>query len=103
MIICILKYHNKVIKLKLHTSVYTIEQFDKIKALCMYFSSELSNRANIYNIIYKVNLRLSVLREVFRFSNSKKKNIIEYRKLIWESNPSDRREGLNKGDTVRDT
>merc|ERR1712240_125815 len=46
---------------------YIIEQKEKIKVLGMYLMSGLSNHANISNIISKVNYRMHIMREVFRF------------------------------------
>merc|ERR1712115_724306 len=42
---------------------------DKIKVLGVYFTSGLSNHANIFNIISKVNFRTNTMREAFKFSD----------------------------------
>ena len=42
----------------------------------MYFTSDLSNTANINNIISKVNYRLSVLKGIFKFSDQKTRLIL---------------------------
>ena len=63
-------------KILLHTNNYTIQQVQKVKALGTYITSGLSNIASIYNIISKVNFRLSVLREVFRFAEYRTKIIL---------------------------
>merc|ERR1712115_334573 len=54
---------------------YIIEQKEKIKVLGIYFTSGLSNHANILNIISKVNYRMYTIREAFKFSNKKSKII----------------------------
>merc|ERR1712177_26996 len=52
---------------------YIIEQKDKIKVLGIYFTSGLSNHANISNIISKVNFRMNTMREAFKFSDKNTK------------------------------
>merc|ERR1712177_33999 len=54
---------------------YIIEQKEKIKVLGIYFTSGLSNHANISNIISKVNFRMYTMREAFSFSNRNTKII----------------------------
>merc|ERR1712115_703171 len=48
---------------------------DKIKVLGVYFTSGLSNHANIFNIISKVNFRTNTMREAFKFSDRNTKII----------------------------
>ena len=60
----------------LRTSQVVIEQVQKVKALGMYISSGLTNHANVSNIISKVNFRLSVLREVFKYAEYRTKIIL---------------------------
>merc|ERR1712177_55040 len=54
---------------------YIIKQKDKIKVLGIYFTSGLSNHANISNIISKVNFRMHTMREALRFSDKNTKII----------------------------
>merc|ERR1712175_28152 len=54
---------------------YIIEQKEKIKVLGIFFTSGLSNHANISNIISKVNYRMYTMREAFSFSNKNSKII----------------------------
>merc|ERR1712177_5686 len=48
---------------------------DKIKVLGIFFTSGLSNHANISNIISKINHRMNTMREAFGFSSKKSKTI----------------------------
>merc|ERR1712177_192820 len=48
---------------------------DKIKVLGIFFTSGLSNHANISNIISKINHRMYTMREAFGFSSKKSKTI----------------------------
>ena len=76
MVICKAKYRNFTNSIVLQTRDLTIEQVHKIKALGMYFTSNLSNLANINNIVSKVNFRRNVLCGVFIFSDYKTKLIL---------------------------
>ena len=62
--------------IKLQTTKYVIEQTQKIKVLVIFITSGFSNLSTINNIISKVNYRLLVLREVFKYSVYHTKNIL---------------------------
>merc|ERR1711895_357441 len=61
--------------LVLNAGEYIIEQVDKINVLGVFFTSLLSNHANISNIISKINHRMYTMREAFGFSSKKSKII----------------------------
>merc|ERR1712115_429254 len=60
---------------------YIIEQRDKIKVLGVYFTSGLTNHVNISNIISKVNFRMYIMKEAFKFS-TKKSKIIFFKSIV---------------------
>ena len=62
--------------IKLQTTQYIIEQTHKIKVLGIFITSGFSNLATINNIIFKVNYRQLVLREVFKYSAYRTKIIL---------------------------
>ena len=62
--------------IKLQTTKYVIEQSQKIKGLGIFITSGFTNLATINNIISKVNYRLSVLREVFKYSTYRTRKIL---------------------------
>merc|ERR1712240_215518 len=62
--------------IKLQTTKYIIEQTQKIKVLGIFITSGFSNLATINNIISKVNYRILVLKEVFKFSGYRTKKIL---------------------------
>ena len=62
-------------RLILNAGEYLIEQVDKIKVLGVFFTSGLSNHANISNIISKINHRMYTMKEAFGFSSKKSKII----------------------------
>ena len=76
MIVCKPTYRSSTNSIVLQTSQVVIEQVQKVKALGMYISSGLTNHANVSNIISKVNFRLSVLREVFKYAEYRTKIIL---------------------------
>ena len=62
--------------IKLKTSDYIIEQVPKIKALGVFITAGLSNHATINHLTSKVNYRLAVLKQVFKFCEKKAKIIL---------------------------
>ena len=58
------------------TTQYIIEQTHKIKVLGIFITSGFSNLATINTIISKVNYRLLLLREVFKYSAYRTKIIL---------------------------
>ena len=62
--------------IELQTTQYIIEQTHKIKVLGIFITSGFSNLATINTIISKVNYRLLVLREVFKYSAYRTKIIL---------------------------
>ena len=76
MIICKAIHRNNTKDIVLNTHDIIIEQVSKIKALGMYFTSNLSNLANINNITSKVNYRLYLLFDIFKFAEFKTKLIL---------------------------
>ena len=81
MIVCKPIHRENVKNIVINTEVKVIKQVQKIKALGMFFTSGLSNYANVQNIISKVNFRLTMLRGVFKFAE-KKTRIILVKSLI---------------------
>merc|ERR1712115_357336 len=75
MVVCRPNKREEVKNFVLKAGDYIIEQKEKIKVLGIYFTSGLSNHANILNIISKVNYRMYTMREAFSFSNKKSKII----------------------------
>ena len=76
MIVCKAVHRKATKNIVLMTNDHIIEQVQKIKALGMYFTTGLSNTANINNIISKVNYRLSILKDIFAFSEKRTKVIL---------------------------
>merc|ERR1712115_299721 len=81
MVICRPNKREDVKNFVLKAGEYLIEQKEKIKVLGVYFTSGLSNHANILNIISKVNYRMYTMREAFSFS-SKKSKIIFLKSMV---------------------
>merc|ERR1712115_247131 len=75
MVICRPNKREDVKNFVLKAGDYLIEQKEKIKVLGVYFTSGLSNHANILNIVSKVNYRMYTMREAFSFSNKNSKII----------------------------
>ena len=75
MVVCRPNRRAEVKNFVLKAGDYIIEQKEKIKVLGIFFTSGLSNHANISNIISKVNYRMYTMREAFRFSNKNSKII----------------------------
>ena len=73
LITCKPKYRNCTTQITLQASQYTITQSSKVKVLGIYITSGLTNTATINNVISKVNFRLSVLREVFKYTKYRTK------------------------------
>ena len=69
MVVCRPYKREEVKNFVLKAGDYIIEQKEKIKVLGIFFTSGLSNHANISNIISKVNYRMYTMREAFSFSN----------------------------------
>ena len=62
--------------IKLQTTKYIINQSQKINILGIFITSGFTNLANINNTISKVNYRISVLRELFKYSTYRTKKIL---------------------------
>merc|ERR1712240_617884 len=75
MVVCRPNKREEVKNFVLTAGEYIIEQVDKIKVLGVFFTSGLSNHANISNIISKINHRMYTMREAFGFSSKKSKII----------------------------
>ena len=71
MVVCRPNRRDETKNFVLKAGKYIIEQREKIKVLGVFFTAGLSNHANISNIISKVNFRLNIMREAFKFSNKK--------------------------------
>ena len=75
MVVCRPNKRQEVQNLILNAGEFIIEQVDKIKVLGVFFTSGLSNHANISNIISKINHRMCTMREAFSFSSKQSKMI----------------------------
>ena len=75
MVVCRPNRRAEVKNFVLKAGDYIIEQKEKTKVLGIFFTSGLSNHANISNIISKVNYRMYTMREAFSFSNKNSKII----------------------------
>merc|ERR1711873_185076 len=75
MVVCRPNRREEIRNFVLRAGDYIIEQKEKIKVLGVFFTSGLSNHANISNIISKVNYRMYTMREAFSFSNKQSKII----------------------------
>ena len=60
-------------QIKLQANKYTIEQSQKIKVLGIFITSGFNNIATVNSIISKVNFCLTVLNEIFKYSNIRTK------------------------------
>ena len=60
----------------LKAAEYNITQTPKIKVLGIYITNTLNNQATINNIISKVNYRLSIVREIYKYSSEKTKTLL---------------------------
>ena len=58
------------------TTDYIIQQSSKIKVLGYIISSSLDNQAYINSIIQKINYRSNILKDIFKYSNYRTKNIL---------------------------
>ena len=58
-------------QIKLQANKYTIEQSQKIKVLGIFNTSGFDNTATVNSIISKVNFRLTVLDEIFKYIRTK--------------------------------
>ena len=76
MISCKPSIRSSVSSITLKTSDFVIEQVPKIKALGVFITAGLSNHATINHLISKVNYRLAVLRQVFKFCKKRTKIIL---------------------------
>ena len=82
MIMCKNTLRKDTTNIKLQASQYVIEQSEKLKVLGVYFSSGMEQQPNINQIISKVNYRLNILREIFKFCSYRTKIIISNSTLI---------------------
>ena len=76
MIVCKPNKRQYISNISLVTSEHIIEQVTKVKALGIYITNGLTNMAMVNNIISKVNYRLTVLRGIFNFCNTRTKTIL---------------------------
>merc|ERR1712030_59274 len=72
-IICKNKDREITKNVKLKTSQNIIDQSKKIKILGIYVTNGLNQEANINNIVSKISYRMSILKEIFKFTNHKTK------------------------------
>ena len=70
------KYRNEANKIILRAADYIINQTSKIKVLGIYITNNLSNQATINNVISKVNYRLAVVRDVYKYSSVRTKTLL---------------------------
>merc|ERR1712177_35322 len=75
MVICRPNRREETKNFVLRAGKYVIEQKEKIKVLGVFFTTGLSNHANISNIISKVNFGMNTMREAFKFSDRNTKII----------------------------
>ena len=82
LIICKPVYCQYIRNVVLQANQYLITQSTKIKVLGIFITAGLSNYATVNNIISKVNIRLNILRDIFRYSNFRTKLILTYSVII---------------------
>ena len=58
-------------ELVLNTTDFIIRQVDKVKILGIYFTAGLSHTATVNSVISRVNFRLKILRNVFRYTSKR--------------------------------
>ena len=73
---CKVTYRKESNNLILVTCNEIIAQCNKMRVLGYIFSNTLDNQPFINNIIQKVNYRMSILKEIYKYSNFKTKNLI---------------------------
>ena len=69
-------YRNKSDSIILVTNKNIVRQCTKMRVLGYIFSNSLDNQPYINEIILKVNFCLSILKEVFKYSNFRTKNLL---------------------------